>query len=128
MPRNWVVSLERNEVVTIKRNRVVSISGFSTESKNVILSPITLKSKSGQEKIFYIIYLQTTKDRYKAYLWNYFPQVELKKEEYANSYVQKQISTLTKWDYSFETLEDELFWNQYVLLKENNNYKYLIEL
>ncbi|SDL87975.1 hypothetical protein SAMN05421820_102387 [Pedobacter steynii] len=40
----------------------------------------------------------------------------------------ENLAKITKWDYSYDTLDDEQFWNNYVLLKENGAYRYLKRL
>jgi hypothetical protein len=39
--------------------------------------------------------------------------------------VNKQLNEVTKWNFSFDTLDDKNFWDKYVLLKEGDSYKYL---
>ena len=37
----------------------------------------------------------------------------------------EQINTLTTWNFSIKKLNDKDFWEKYVLLKVDDNYKYL---
>jgi len=66
-------------------------------------------------------------DSQKLYEWNYFETLAIKGNLFGSEVVD-QIGSLTEWNFSVDNLNDEKFWNQYVLLKQGNGYKYLKEI
>lgn len=89
--------------------------------KKVILNPIEIKDARGVIKVRYFAFLPASGE---VYEWNYFPASVSKKGSVNNS-IMENLATITKWNYSYDTLDDEQFWNNYVLLKENGAYRYL---
>jgi hypothetical protein len=63
---------------------------------------------------------------YKAYLWNYFPPALVDADPGHN--VVERISTLTRWNFVYYSIDDERFWSEYVMKREGAGYKYLVPL
>jgi hypothetical protein len=92
--------------------------------KKAILNPIEIKDEKGVVKVRYFVFLPVSEEIYE---WSYFP-ASISKKGSVNNSIMKNLATITKWDYSYDTLDDEQFWNNYVLLKENGAYRYLKRL
>ena len=41
------------------------------------------------------------------------------------SIVMAKLNTLTEWNFAFKTIDDKKFWDEYVLVKQGDDYKYL---
>ncbi|NRF42016.1 hypothetical protein [Pedobacter foliorum] len=93
-------------------------------NKRVIINPIEVKDDKGIVTVRYFVILSGSDEIYE---WNYFPK-SIKKKGVINNSVMENLATVTKWDYSYDTLDDEQFWNNCVLLKENGIYRYLKSL
>ena len=94
------------------------------EKKDIVLSPVKIKDKDGKMRLHYYIIIPATKE---VYEWTYFkPEIAGDRyETMAATVMNRSMSTLTQWNFSHETLDDDNFWKKYVLLKENGSYKYL---
>ena len=96
--------------------------------KNFILNPIQIVNDKGEKAIRYFIFIKQTGNILE---WNYFKENPFNENKikdviyHYGSIVMAQINTLTKWDFSFKTLDDTTFWDKYVLLKTGEEYKYL---
>ncbi|WP_214225511.1 hypothetical protein [Pedobacter sp. B4-66] len=93
-------------------------------NKKVVINPIEVKDDKGVVTVRYFVILSGSDE---VYEWNYFPR-SIKKKGVINNSVMGNLATITKWDYSYDTLDDEQFWNNTVLLKENGIYRYLKSL
>jgi hypothetical protein len=92
-----------------------------SENRNLAINPVLVTDKKGEKKLHYFV---AFKDSSKLYEWNYFEPSVIKGNLFGSEVV-KQISSLTEWNFSVDNLNDIEFWNQYVLKKQGNNYKYL---
>jgi len=61
------------------------------------------------------------------YEWTYFKPLIIEGNLFGSEVVD-QIGSLTEWNFSIDNLNDEKFWNQYVLLKQGNDFKYLSKI
>ena len=95
--------------------------------KKVILSAIIVKEKDKERFLRYFVLLLQKNKKYKIYEWIYLNPADFTN---TNSYpnVYTQLNTLTVWNYTFDTLDDQNFWNDYVLIKSGKKYKYLKEV
>jgi hypothetical protein len=87
-------------------------------------------AKGLAENGYTIKYLLYVPEEGNIYEWNYFPP-GVTSFQYAA--VVDQLKTITYWDHSSYlhsscTLDDDRFWEQYVFLQENGEYRYLREL
>lgn len=92
--------------------------------KKAILNPIEIKDAKGIVKVRYFVFLPASGEIYE---WSYFP-ASISKKGSVNNSIMENLAKITKWNYSYDTLDDEQFWNNYVLLKENGAYRYLKRL
>ncbi|MFB6456428.1 hypothetical protein ACE38W_14240 [Chitinophaga sp. Hz27] len=90
------------------------------KDRHVILTPMKLISDKGKKTIHYYVSFPGNKQ---VYEWTYFPVTPVGDIVY--EYVPDTIGSLTQWDFSYSSLDDDNFWEKYVLLKEGNGYKYL---
>lgn len=93
------------------------------KEKNVLLCPYNIKEKKKEKFINYLVLIKTEKG-YDIYKWNYLRPDDFKKSAIGPSFMD-QINTLTDWNFSFKTLDDSKFWEKYVLIKKDNDFKYL---
>ncbi|WP_127846818.1 hypothetical protein [Psychroflexus aestuariivivens] len=114
----------------LKKNNPNSYSKLSvhsliySEKRDLAINPVLVTDKDGIKKLHYFVAFN---DSQKLYEWNYFEPVVIKGNLFGSKVVD-QIDSITKWNFSVDNLNDEKFWNQYVLLKEGNNYKFLKEI
>ena len=113
------------EIVSIKQMSKDFLLVYPTDLK-VILCPIKVKEKGKDMFIRYFVLLPQD-NNFKIYEWMYLKPYNFKNSQLGPSFMN-QINTLTVWNFSFDRLDDNKFWNEYVLLKSGDNYKYLIEI
>ena len=92
--------------------------------KDIVLCPVKIKGKDGKMRLHYYIFIPATNEIYE---WTYFkPEIAGDRiQTMAATILERNLSTLTDWDFRDEFFDDDNFWKKYVLLKENGNYKYL---
>jgi hypothetical protein len=93
------------------------------KEKNIIICPYNIKRKKEDKFINYLVLIKT-ESGYDPYKWNYLNSDDFKNKANGPSFME-QIKTLTDWNFSFKTLDDSEFWKKYVLLKEEDDFKYL---
>jgi len=92
-----------------------------SKEKKVIINPMAIKDDKGVVKQRYFVFLPASGE---VFEWNYFPPFIKKKGNFENR-IMENLAKITRWNYSYDTLDDEQFWNNYVLIKESGVYKYL---
>ena len=95
-----------------------------SENRDLAINPVLVTDKHGVKKLHYFV---AFKESLKLYEWKYFEPLVIKGNLFGSEVVD-QIGSLTEWNFSVDNLNDEKFWNQYVLLKKGNDYKYLKEI
>jgi hypothetical protein len=96
------------------------------EKRDVILNPIMITDGKGQNTLKYFL---TFKDEKTIYEWTYLTSQTLpKKAWHYGSDIIEQLKPITEWNFGFNTLDDKIFWEKYVLLKTGNSYKYLTKI
>jgi hypothetical protein len=96
--------------------------------KSVILSPIVLNYGNDKKELNFFVLIPSGEKSFNIFKWNYFKPI---KAEYGNIYgqeVNEQLNQITKWNFSFDTLDDKNFWDNFVLLKSGTDYKYLTKV
>lgn len=120
--------LEFTSYVLLNKDEFILISPMS---KDVILNPIQIINDKGEKKIRYFLLFRQNG---KIMEWTYFLEHPFDEKRikdkiwHYGSIVMAQLQTLTDWDFSFESLDDNRFWSEYVLLKSGGSYKYLKEV
>jgi hypothetical protein len=92
-----------------------------SKTRKVAVNPVLITDNKGIKTIHYFVALDNSKDFYE---WIYFTPIQVKDDFFGNEVVE-QISSLTDWNFSNDNLNDIIFWNNNVLLKTGNDYKYL---
>ena len=95
-----------------------------SENRDLAINPVLVTDKEGVKKLHYFVAFN---DSQKLYEWSYFEPVAIKGNLFGSKVVD-QIGSITEWNFSVDNLNDEKFWNEYVLLKEGNDYKYLKDI
>ena len=95
-----------------------------SENRDLAINPVLVTDKEGIKKLHYFLAFN---DSQKLYEWNYFEPVTIKGNLFGSKVVD-QIGSITEWNFSVDNLNDDKFWNQYVLLKQGGDYKYLKEI
>lgn len=95
-----------------------------SKAKNVVINPILATDNKGLKTIHYFVAFDNSKDLFE---WTYFPPAQVKENSFGSTVVE-QISSLTDWTFSNDNLNDSEFWDNNVLLKSGNEYKYLKEI
>jgi hypothetical protein len=93
---------------------------------SVIICPINVKEKDKEVFIRYFV-LIPNEDNYKIYEWTYINPSNFKNDPTKSSFME-QINTLTTWNFSYSTIDDSKFWNDYVLLKLSDSFMFLKEI
>ncbi|MBO6621698.1 MAG: hypothetical protein JJ892_00250 [Balneola sp.] len=92
----------------------------------VVLNPVQIEDNKEQRQIRYFVVFPDTKEIYE---WTYLkPKILEGKNWHYGSEIIEQLSTVTDWNFGFETLDDQDFWNNYILKKDGDKYKYLIKI
>lgn len=94
------------------------------KTKTNILNPEQIKDAKGNTYVRFFLFEASSGNIFE---WTYFPPYQKKKGNAENG-VMSNLNTVTDWNYSFDTLDDENFWNNCVLLKDNGKFKYLTRL
>lgn len=90
------------------------------KDKHVILTPLKVTDKQGTSTLRYFV---TFPDNPKVYEWTYFKSMPINDD--ASEEVISNISSLALWNFSYDRLDNAIFWDKYVLLKESGSYRYL---
>tara|TARA_R110002073_G_C9455723_1_gene578376 strand:+ start:76 stop:1788 length:1713 start_codon:yes stop_codon:yes gene_type:complete len=94
---------------------------ISSKERKLAINPVLVTNKKGKQIIHYFVAFDNSKELYE---WVYFKPHIVEGGLFGSEVVDK-ISTLTEWNFSVDNLNDENFWNKYVLLKQGDNFKYL---
>lgn len=89
------------------------------KSRQYALNPISITDSAGQRTLHFYFAFAGSKA---VYEWTYLNPISIK--QYSGDIID-QLSTVTNWNFSYINLNDDLFWQKYVLAKSGNEYKYL---
>jgi len=94
------------------------------EDRSVVICPLRVKPYEHEPFLRYFALIKSNDSSYELYEWLY-----LDNNDFQNTAVgpnlMEQLNTLTEWNYSMKQVDDTDFWNNYVLDKDDNEYKYL---
>jgi hypothetical protein len=93
------------------------------KDKHIVLSPVPTKNEKGIIINRYFVFLPATNEMFE---WDWTKPSMVRKAKSTEIY--DTISAFTTWNYSYLTLDDDAFWNEKVLAKGGNNYKFLTKL
>lgn len=93
---------------------------YSKERK-VAINPVLVTDEIGVKTIHYFAAFLESPDLFE---WTYYKPHQVKGDLFGSEVIE-QISSLTEWSFSVDNLNDEDFWNAFVLLKTDDVYSYL---
>lgn len=96
--------------------------------KSIILSPIVLDKGNDKKELHFFVLIPDGGNNYVVYKWNYFEPIKPQYDSMYGQEVNKQLNQITKWNFSFDTLDDKNFWNNFVLIKTGEDYKHLTKV
>ena len=97
------------------------------ENFETIICPIKVKPVNKDAFIRYFVLSKNVQGSYDLFEWYYLDPKEFTNTAMGPS-LMKQLNSLADWNFSSRQINDEEFWNNYVLFRENEYYKYLKEL
>lgn len=109
-------NLIRNKVITKFSNHSVILP----KTRNIALNPVLFIDEKGEKTIHYFVEYEGG-----LYEWNYLSQKTIKNDLEFGLNVVDNLGKLTKWNFSVDNLNDENFWNNYVLKKSEEHFIYL---
>ena len=95
-----------------------------SENRDLAINPVLVTNKKDVKAIHYFVAFDNSNELYE---WTYFKPLIIEGNLFGSEVVD-QIGSLTEWNFSIDNLNDEKFWNQYVLLKQGNDFKYLSKI
>jgi hypothetical protein len=115
----------KNNHITVLNDEAKDFTLIYPKSKEVIINPLKVTDEKGITSIRYFVLIPKINEIYE---WTLVKPNIIKKGQYADSPINDTMGSVTKWDYSYKTLDDIAFWNEKVLLKEGDTFKYLKKL
>lgn len=108
----------------------IELSLIFSKGRNLAFLPLMIKNTRQEYRIHYFFWHG---DEKKIYEWHYFQSNIYNFSFHFSEEIINNLSKITYWNdttflYSSCTIDDEGFWQNFVLLKENNTYKHLEEL
>jgi hypothetical protein len=88
----------------------------------VAINPVLITNDAEVKTLHYYVIFSNSNE---VYEWTYFQPKEIANGNHFGEAVVAQINTLTEWNFSYDNLDDENFWQKYVLLKEGGKFKFL---
>jgi hypothetical protein len=96
------------------------------KDRSIVLTPVQIKNSQDQRQIRYFVVFPESNEIYE---WTYLKTRVLGDiNRHYGSEIIDQLSTVTDWNFGFETLDDYFFWSNYVLIKDGDKYQYLKKL
>ena len=92
-----------------------------SKNRKVAINPVLLTDEQGVKTIHYFAAFIDSPELFE---WTYFEPLQIEGNLFGSEVVD-QISSLTEWSFSVDNLNDEDFWNEFVLLKVESDFKYL---
>lgn len=92
------------------------------ETQDVVLNPLICIDEEGTHTLRFFVALP---DSSKVYEWVYFESIDVGLVGRGYFEVIKSLKLVTDWNYSFKTLDDEVFWGVSVLSRDSLGYRYL---
>lgn len=90
---------------------------------SIILIPQKIEKKKESYQLKYFLFFRETQEFYE---WNYLKPKNLNaKPPIYGSEIIEHLASVVEWNFSFDTLDDEEFWQKYILKQDNGKYKYL---
>jgi hypothetical protein len=119
-----------NQQIKSKQNHITKITDNTDDitliypkDKHVILNAIKVADEKGTYCIRYFVFMPAIGH---VYEWTLVKPDAINSGDFSEDHTIKTISAFTKWNFSYRTLDDNTFWNDRVLAKDQDgSYKYL---
>ncbi|MEO0627998.1 MAG: hypothetical protein AAFY91_13480 [Bacteroidota bacterium] len=96
------------------------------KSKAVILSPTIVETDKGKDQVWYFVFFP---DSNQVYEWNYLGRLDIEGERWLyGGRIVDHLSLAVEWNFGFDYLEDQIFWQDKVLFRTDKGYQYLQEI
>lgn len=125
LPRFYEDYCKKNKIDGYIKLNGKDIQLIFPSDKSVILSPIVLDYGNDKKELTFFVLIPSGEKSFNIFKWDYFKPIKPKYTSMYGLEVNEQLNQITKWNFSFDTLDDNNFWDKYVLLKLGENYKYL---
>lgn len=128
LPKFYESYCNENNLIGYVKMNGKDIPLIFPSDKSIILSPIVLDKGNEKKELHFFVLIPNGENSYIVYKWNYFEPI---KPQYGSMYgqeVNKQLNQITKWNFSFDTLDDKNFWDNFVLIKTGDNYQHLTKV
>lgn len=113
------------ELVSISNQVNNTVTFIYPADRSVILNPIVFIGRNGQRVLKYFVYLPAEKGIYE---WTYLPPKVIDSNAWFATEIIAALKEVIDWNYSFSSLDEPAFWENYILKKEDKKYKYLKRL
>ncbi len=128
LPRFYEGYCEKNSINGFIKLNGTEIQIIFPNDKSVILSPIVFDYGNDRKELNFFVLIPNTEKSFNIFKWNYFKPIKPKYTSMYGLEVNEQLNKITNWNFSFDTLDDRNFWDNYVLLKLGETYKYLTKV
>ena len=104
------------------------IATIYPSDRSKILVPIVLVDKHEKAKLHFFVLVPNPIGQYALFKWHYLKPVEPEYRAYGGT-INEQLNKVTRWNFTFDYLEDAEFWENYVFPRDESvAYKYLEKL
>ncbi len=117
LPRFYEGYCEKNSINGFIKLNGTEIQIIFPNDKSVILSPIVFDYGNDRKELNFFVLIPNTEKSFNIFKWNYFKPIKPKYTSMYGLEVNEQLNKITNWNFSFDTLDDRNFWDNYVLLK-----------
>lgn len=107
-----------------KYSKISEHSLIFSKNRFVVINPVLVTDNNNTKTIHYFVAFNNKKELYE---WTYFTPLQVENNLFGSKVVE-QINSLTDWNFSYKNLNDQNFWDSFVLAKSGDNYKYLKEV
>ncbi len=94
-------------------------------NREMILFPVLIEETNGKSQIHFFLLKEKSNNGIKFYEWNYFDPFTPKNKNILTVNIVDKLKEITFWNYSFNYYDNKEFWDNYVLLKSNDEFEYL---
>jgi hypothetical protein len=128
LPKFYDAYCKENKISRFVKMNGKNLRVIFPQDRSVVLSPIVFEYEKDKFELHFFVLIPNEDATYSIYKWNYFEPVQAQYKSMYGGTVNEQLNKITKWNFSFNTLDDENFWNNFVLLKVDGAYKYLTKV
>lgn len=98
-------------------------SPIHSQARDVVIHPVLLTDRKGIKTVHYFVAFPGKND---VFEWTYFPPEQVNAGvNFFGSTVVEQMESITRWNFGYDTLDDDAFWGKYVLAREGDQFRYL---